>query len=455
MNSVLKKLIEANTNTGKILNTNIELPLREYLKLIVATCKTTSSPNRYLQTLLDVLKSKLREKYGTEVASEAINQFTKVPIVQMADGAHLLYDEEVFMSNFLYQIASRENHLKYLFTQQCSTIRALMYPAKNYGSVFLHLDSDIYKVFDKSRKVLTSSNIASLQDVKMVFAPLGIKTPAYANIELPDVLKGLKGSSYKNASEAILASNKVIWKSFEMKAKKRLLQFHEDLSCDVIAASIETDTALDILFFNDEVRNYFLNVKKGLIKSPKNLILKDSTDFFYYNDGRSLVPVRIVNNGENPFITNARTGAKIPVDFSKDAIIKALRDRTLYPDLFMSYMALIILPCAVAFGGASQQEYLPIIKECLIKTNEKYGLIDKTTLVAIIEQDNSRLITGLVELTPQQKRVIGTLSAYTDLNQFENTFINKTLDESIGSMRYYKYFEIFYERRNIKFYEQI
>lgn len=437
----IKKLNE--TNTGKILNEILDKTLREYLKsLIIKNQKTYS--NQYIKIVIEILKKKVKEIEPLEEYN-AINQFLRVPIIQMADGSNLLYDKETFMNNFLFQISCRENHLRYLFTQQCSTIKSLMYPSKLIGPSYIELDSDIYKLFNKSKNQLANSNIATLENVDFVFEPQGIKMPLYAQSNLPDILQGIKGMHFKRASSAINYANRIIWKNLKMKSKKILLQFDEDLSVEVLEHYLRKDCKPIInLLFNKKIRNSFINTKKEIIKSKENLILNDTSDFFYYKTKNSLQPVKINKNK----LIKASNREIVPIGLNKKDIIKALKDKILYPDLIFTYLILIILPNIKSFGGASQQEYLPIIKRIFCETNKKNKFLDEKDYTRILNQENLCFIGyGLVELSKLQKRVIGNLNKNTNLDEFEKEFIDKKMNQNLGNLSYFDYFEIFYKKK--------
>ncbi len=122
------------------------------------------------------------------------------------------------------------------------------------------------------------------------------------------------------------------------------------------------------------------------------------------------------------------------------SLIPLLRRRRLYPDLMLAYIALVLLPGVVAVGGASQQEYLPLIREILISAHRMCPFLTAGDRDRLRSVDYSRMIgPALVELSAPQRHTLLMLSERTHLDEFEADAFGGPLRESAGSLGYLRY----------------
>lgn len=443
------------TNTGETLKASFDLTLREYLRSITPEKGFGKSiKNLSKKLFIESVEALMPAHINGEQVAWALESLSSTPIIQLADGSSLLYDPETFLTNFLFQAACRERNIPFLFTQQCSRSKMMMGSNSTMGAGFVNLESDVYEVFDVKRARLAKASTSTLKGkVRFEFNPLGVNMPKYLVMPLPDILQELKGQSFQNAGEAILNGNQHIWSTFKLKSKKRLIQFDERLSAEVIRRHVNhPESPIHRILFDPNVRKSFLENQRDVIGSEDNLILKDTTHFFYYVDGEAIRPAKIQEAKREPVLVDAENGKHIAIDFTPEAIREALSDGRLFPDLIISYIGLSLLPGTLAFGGASQHEYLPEIMKILVRTNAEIQFLDNT-IPAIDNNEQyagSRMITGLVEMDQRLKRIIGHINRSTNLNALGEEILDKPLSETVGQMEYFDYFNIFLPKKQSK-----
>jgi hypothetical protein len=424
----------------KIIEENLDVSLKSYIKGQIAS---KIADLEFVLNNRKLIASKLQEEVELIYSGEGVyayNQFMQFPGLQTSDHSSTLYDSTTFVNNFLYQIALRENNLTYMFTKQCNIVKGLMNPKLLIGPAFIDLESDIYKIFNLSKCFLKQSNIAAMQDVTMTFEPQGIKSPIYCNHELPEFLDKFKSQRFAEASDAFKALNLHIWTQLNMKSKKQFVPLDENFVSDILIKYLQANNpVINALLFDKETRLAYIQEKAKILESDKNILLNDSSDFFHYRRESSLKPIKF-DLKQNRFYEQ-ESGLAVNLGLTKEELIDNLKNRTIYADLVFSYIFLELLPDVDALGGTSQQEYLPLVKEILLNVDKRSQILPVEFANKLEIQNNSKLIGPCVlELSPYEKKVILTLNRHTNLDEFENTFINKSLKESVGQLNAFNYF---------------
>jgi hypothetical protein len=445
VHSRLSRLLAAKTRSGATLLEHADRPLVDYLRSIIpARDATPVTPT--LELVARVLEKHLR-RLDAPAPAQIAADFLRRPFLQLADNSRVLYDVETFLNNYMSYIACREAHVATLLTQQCSTTKLLSEGAGPVGPAFVELDADVYQVFAESHNVLRVATPSTLRDAEVSLEPLGHKVPGYVHPPLPSAVDQFRGAVFGSAADAIVGMNDAIWRNLRMKAKQPLFFFTEELSCDVVAEALrDSGGAVYRMLFDPDVRETFLAKKRKLVGSPPNLVLRDSTDFFTYRDGVRLRPLRI----DGGIFRDAKSGAELELRLDPAALVRALDDRDVFPDLITAYAALVVLPGVTALGGPSQHEYLPVIQSILLETHRENAFMSAAE-EANARRDLSRLIgPALLELSARQQRVIRLMSEATDFAAFEDDVLSRTVRESAGQLEYFSYFDKLYARAGMQ-----
>ena len=148
----------------------------------------------------------------------------------------------------------------------------------------------------------------------------------------------------------------------------------------------------------------------------------------------------IEGGDHNAALAAPHVRATIPL--TQDALVEGLANRILYPDLIITYLALVVLPGFTAFGGASQHEYLPHIEEIALRTHD-LGVTFPTAVVARSRAHASSALIGpaLLELTSHQRSALLCLSESSDLDAFEREAMQRPIRESAGELNYLRYLD--------------
>lgn len=363
-----------------------------------------------------------------------------------------MYDFTNFINNFLWNIALENNDIHYLFTCQCETVRSAQNVQNFLGPTFININENIYNIFGLSKNKLKNTNVAALDNCKFVFKLLHQRDTT----DFPDILKKiideLKNPGY--APDMFHKANLLFWSNIKYKNKCKLVCFDRRFFSDIIAENILKKTPIiEALLFDEKKRNSFLKIKKKIIQSNKNLILKDTTDFFYFKKDTELVPLKVNNKGH---FYDRRSGKPIIINgeilkTSRNILYNALRNRILYPDLILSNIFGHILPNIIAIGGTSQLEYLPnileILDEFLSKNNLEDSSYSKSRKILGVNGYGRLIGPSLIKFTESDKKFISNLNSKSNLDQFEYSFIDKKIGEVLN-IDFWSYFDTLYQRIN-------
>jgi hypothetical protein len=379
------------------------MTLSEYFR----TFNIEREPNPYRNLVKKALEPVFKTTSNFKVVSE---QFDKTPVIQVADGASLLFDPTTLLNNLHAQYFAREFNLRFNLAQHCTTTKLIMDGKQEQGPAFLHLPEGTIKIFNASKSKQESTCPAHLVPAKTIFE--WYKSDGFCQPRLPAVLERYQGQTFETAAEAIMTLNRTIWESFKMKAKKELVLFDEEVSRRVLLEHLVQGTDFSDLLFSPEKFKFTRDAKRK--QTNKSFIWRDTTDFFYFIEYGRPAPIRIENGVA---YTDSR---KNSFDFSRETCIELLRDRKLYGDLFTTYATLVLLPEITALGGASQSQYLPEMCAALQELKEIKGVFEQSRL----NPRHPLVGPSLTELPEEICRRVPVFDNKTDFNTFQKLYIN-------------------------------
>lgn len=385
--------------------------------------------------LVETLRRHLADRLPVEQIDHAVTEFWNNPILQVGDHSDLLLEHETFFNSYFYQIAARERRLHYLFTQQCSRTRLCQDSKALVGPGYLHTNDDVLNVYGASKSVLKRFSAATLTDVTLRFTSLGVLQAVYSHPRLPEVIEPLAGLRFERATVAVERANAYIWNALSMKAKMSRISFDEGLTCDVTRAHVaDSSSVVHALLFSDREREDFLRRRNACISAKGCRAVRATTDFFWYVRQGSVRPVRIRAEKADRHFVDALDQSSTGVVLTPDCVAAALEERALLPDRILSDAVLSILPGVVLLGGPTHHEGHAIVEA--IFESFSPGCAQLRTATCDL---GSRMIGGLVEVTPPIAKLIGNLSARTELDAFEDDVLRRPLRKTLGKMRYFEY----------------
>lgn len=442
-----KKLVSYNTYSHKAITDISDLTISSYLTSIGSNRE--AHENTYLKIAIQALENHLSQILDKSELELVIEEFRKFPAIQVADHIGLFYDSTNFLNNFLWNISLENNDIKYIFTSQCETVRAVQDVQNFFGPGYIELNENVYNIFGLSRNKLKNINVAALDDCRFLFElVLGEK-----EIHFPDILEDIIRTSQEPgyAPDMFRKANLLFWSSMKYSNKRKMVLFDRRYFSDILAENIAQEAPLlDAMLFASETRKSFLEIKNRIIESPENLVLRNTTDFFYLKKGKELVPLKISDEG---VFYDGRSGDVVIINgetlrADKKIISEALLNRQIYPDLVLSNIFGHILPNIIAMGGTSQLEYLPIIGRMLDEYLSRNKLYSESEMEKLRNGNFGRLIgPSLLTLSQSEKKFIENLDTDSDLEEFKASFCDRRIGDVLN-IKFWNYFEVFYSRLN-------
>lgn len=427
------------TAAGRVVRDHGAQHLSDYLPSMVPDRPLVDSPSS--RVMLDALRRAASAHYDPRMVEAAVAELRRFPMIQLADGADLLLDTETFLNHLMYQVACRERGVSFMWTQQCTTVRAITSRRPLRGPAFLQTDRNLFAVLPGSRKRLLHSNVACLGPTRLLLSPLGVTGPHDRGLGAPDLLQRFADREYPRAADGILDANRYIWSRLTMTARKTLVLLDEDVSADIVRAHVEHGIEpLSSILLDANTRRVFLRARREIVDSYSNVVLRATTDLFRLRDSTALRPCTIEGDDHHAVLAAPQVGARIPL--TREALVEGLANRVLYPDLILTYLALVVLPGVTAFGGASQHEYLPKIEEIALRVHD-LGVTFPAEVVERLHARGHSVLIGpaLLELMPHQRAVLLRLSEATDLDAFERDALQRPIRDTTGDLDYLRYLD--------------
>lgn len=445
MNEAFMHLLQReNMHLGRLLPRIVGKKVTEYVEELIIPQQINSSEISADRIIVaEVIKDSLLNQVPEEELNSVVSQFSARPVIQTGDHCELIYDPQAFTNNLLYQISMDKASQGYLLTQQCSTPRMIQGRGPIRGPGFIRLESGIYRIFNRSKGNLKDCNVATTGKVTFTFEPEDPDNTA----KLPSILIDLKGESFGDATSAIIAANRFIWANLDIPNKRPLLLFEESLSSDILAKFLEAQNhPLHSLYFDPALLSVFRKTIKKYTDSPECLILKNTSDFFWARYKEELIPVKL-NEGATLLVSDIPK-KPLEIEYSPQSIIESLRNRSIYPNLISSFLAISVFPQITVIGGISQYEYMFEIQEILKQTFEELGLncsylksltmSPLSTFVGIVGEDQPSFIAA-----PK-------LDRHTNIRGLIDMLLEQKVEDCLGGFEKFGYLEYYFDRRRKK-----
>jgi hypothetical protein len=417
---------------GRVLENSLDMKLRDYLKSVIVKNKDVNK--KYLQYVLESLAHYLFKKNHQKV-EDACAHLENYPVIQQADHSNILLDEETFLNNYLFALGCAEAGVDKMIVSQCSTVSCLSRRDPVAGPIFLRTRGVLYKVFPFSKRFLKDSSFCCIPSpVTLNFEALEGKKHTIKEDEL---LSSLNGRQFDSITQCYYTCNNEIWEILGRPAGIERFAVDESMTSEIAAFHIlDKASPIHSLIFNAEVRDCFVEIKRNFISSPHNRVINHSApDFLWFKSGSRLRPVILKGKGLEAALYIENQGTLLPISYTPEAIAQALKDGNLYVDKIIAYLVRCLLPGITAIGGTSQQDYVQHYIEMIIACHEQIPFLDDKDLVRIKSVNLSRLGGApLLELNDSQKEIIANLNKLTNLKEFSNSFLDLTIEKTIGKL---------------------
>ena len=225
MNETDKANFFETTFTGSTLSTASRQTFGEFLCAQASSVQPADESNPFFQ----IVKEELSHRMDTGEKSVFTNDFIHSPMIQMADGAILLTDGEVFLNNLAANEMVSARKGRYLVNQQCSTITNISSTRQQTGPAYAQWGGRTTRVFDASMNRLRHSTPETLSDADILLADTDTGV-----FNAPERLRQFVGKTYPSAALALRAMNEVLWPF-----SSKLLLHGEDLSSRVTARALK------------------------------------------------------------------------------------------------------------------------------------------------------------------------------------------------------------------------
>lgn len=336
-----------------------ERPLKDYAAAVfdTGTFHSECSVRQHAMTLLcrSIERTALRSGYGVEDARSASDQMRSAPVLQTGPHCLLLVEPDAFYTHLFSLLGLRDQRQGWYITYHASTVSFAERAKKGPG--WLWLEGEPLNVFGLPRSRMDSFSIrGSNRPVRFVLSnSRGEPVPTSS---AADLLATLPSDEFESAAAAIRQANQVLWRS-ALPSSVKLLQLDDFDIADLIADHLDdAGSWLSTEFIGDGVLGEStLNAMDRLNAGAWRGWVRRTTDLFWGMERGRLVPLRLQDN-----VLRARNSSNFEVEYRREAITSALRQRELVPSLYAVFLVTSILPGVRALGGCRQVIYYPLMR---------------------------------------------------------------------------------------------
>ncbi|QND66612.1 hypothetical protein HB777_23630 [Mesorhizobium loti] len=194
----------------------------------------------------------------------------------------------------------------------------------------------------------------------------------------------LPKTQFERPAHAIKAANLILWPKM-FGGRFAFLQIDDEDIADLVADHLsDADSWLRMRLLEDpKFASSILAGLDGLASGPWSGWLPRGTDFFWLYENGKRLPLRLVA-GE---LIDPATGMKV-ARFAASDILERLANRSLIPNLLLTFLVLSILPGVRALGGSYQPIYYPLMRHVVCQAVEAAG-VDEDLRQALATDDVS------------------------------------------------------------------
>lgn len=181
----------------------------------------------------------------------------------------------------------------------------------------------------------------------------------------------------------------------------------EELVTECLIELLAEDNILSRCLFNPAFRTEILNNFRGIVVTWKESEQKGTHFFWRKYPGRSQ-SLRLYLK-DNSLVPTDERFKDLAVSLDRPTIIKLLKNREIYPSLFMIFGVLNFYAGVNPLSGYGSITYLHLMKEAWLKTLSKFNLTEEYKLLETVEAKS--LVAGLALFFKRKDGKLKTLYA--------------------------------------------
>lgn len=431
--SLVELMSRAGSELGKQLRASWEMTLGEYLSQLVPSPRELGPHGHKVQTAL-------REHCnhaGIPGGEEWSRALELCPIIQQADHAFLLLDQETLLNNMLFAIAASLHGIHRAVTVQCSSVTCISRWKPLRGSVFLDWSQATYNIFGKSKRFYQNAAFVALPGpVKVMFDALGPEMQPAAD---DPFLAPYIGQEWSSAVQAFSALNQSLWQACSAGSGCDILIADDRMSYRLIKAHLlDENSPIHRIVFDSSICKAFLKRKRDLIASRLNIgINRPEPDHFWYRPpGRTrLYPIVIGPDAAAAYVDFGSHREPFPVPYHPRDLACAIDDGLLVPDIVLIFLARCILSGIDAIGGPSQQDYVALYQKLLLDTDAIFNILTPAERKTSGRPNASRLGGApLLEPGPELQQRLDGMSPGCSVASLFLESMDRPVCETIGRL---------------------
>ncbi|MBB3747234.1 hypothetical protein FHX10_006790 [Rhizobium sp. BK591] len=297
------------------------------------------------------------------------------PVMQSGPHLHLLIEPDAYYTHLFSLMGLKAHRRSAYVSYAVSTVKFVERGRKGPG--WLKLGGEAINLFGLSRSQMIPYSILAQNGPYRFILKNFDRTDGDG--ELVERLRSiLPQHEFSSAALAIKQANAFLWKQY-FDADIDFLQIDDDDVADLVVEHLQDGTSwlARNLFGDRRFVQVLLASVEVLAEGPWQDWLKNTTDLFWGSDRGHLFPLRVAGSR-----LEARGAEAFSLEFAADAIIEALQERKIIPNLLLMFIVTAILPGVRVLGGSRHTVYYPLMRFAVCRALAMNGDHELCTVIA-------------------------------------------------------------------------
>ncbi|MBO6155770.1 MAG: hypothetical protein J6O60_10070 [Lachnospiraceae bacterium] len=387
------------------------------------------------QHIISTLYEYIQRHYDKEIATDAVEEFKKLPVFQTGPHFQLAIEKNNFFTALFSIIGIKNAGGKYYFNATCST--PSLETRKKYGPMWLNVYDSNFNIFDFSQMYRKHHSVynAYIEKPYLFKSYLGNNNAEKAEQYVFMLRELLSEIKEKRMVKSLLIANKKLWTEY-LSDQVMPIYILEDFYCDLMINMLEDrDSMLYVLFSNTNKQRTVLDEINKYKESEWAEMVPTSTDFFWKVTECRFKSIKLHNN---EFIE--LDGMHYMYNDIDEIVVK-LKNREIIPNIFSIVLMESLLGQVRLVGGLHQFLYYNVFKLAFLKALDLSIPKEKELFILLESQElnhwGSHVLepdVEVAELIQKGDKIYDRLKPY-----YEKYSFDKAIDDMKQFRRYHRW----------------
>jgi hypothetical protein len=439
LSEVLRGLRTLVPEIGEALARFIDQPVSAYAAFLYSPVRRPQGRivRQSRQLVFDCLRDQLVGKMDEREVGDLVAELDKHGVVQAGPHCELLLSSGPFFTAAFSRMGLKAHGLKHYVTYQCTTNKFQTHPG--FGAGWVRTSHGPINVFGLSSTVIKRSSVVAIEGRFRFLFRSRLALPPALEHQLEYYRQLFRYVDARRAADAIAAANEILWRVFTDDETSTFVSLDDRFFARIVMRQLGDESSiLTRLLFDESRRSRMQRAVTEFATRQGGGMVPLGTDFFWrVRDGR-IRALRL----EDGWLSECDPAAEFRLKFRPATIVQALKTEAILPNLFLTYLAGLILPGFRALGGLFQVAYMPAFRQALLASLEMIDIDEAALATDVRAYDGHGLGMGMLRDTPNVLELLADGAQRGIFESIESQSANLTINAStraLMGLRWHKY----------------